>query len=75
MIRMADKYHPLRKFHKQQTKPRRTAFNVIQFVCRECGWRMFGSKTEGQVSSFKCSNPECGRTSKRGRGEDNGVPI
>jgi hypothetical protein len=75
MIRMADKHHPLRKFHKQQTKPRRTAFNLIRYFCIKCGERMVAQNSAQSLTSFKCSNPLCGRTKKLSRGDNPEVLI
>jgi hypothetical protein len=66
MIRMADKHHPLRKFHKQQTKPRR-AFNLISFVCEcEGNPRMRAASSHEHFTWFKCQI--CGRRKKIARG-------
>lgn len=73
MIRMASKKQPLKQFHKDERKPRRTAFNLIRYFCKDCDGRMVANGTADRLTSFKCDG--CGRTKKLSRGENPEVRI
>ncbi len=60
---------PLERFRK----PQRAAFNLIKFVCRECGARMKAKKSERVTTTYCCTG--CGRRKKQGHRDVSPLPI